>query len=316
MTHPARTMLDIINLRTHFPSQDGLVKAVDSVDLKINERERLGLIGETGCGKTVLGMSIIRLLQPSTRVRGRIIYKGRDILRINEEEMRNLRGREIAMILQNPTTSLNPMIRVGEQIAEVIRRHRGLDRMEARAEAIQMLAATGIKDAENRVNRYPHELSGGMKERVMIAIGLSGHPAFVIADEPTKGLDRETKSDIVRLMRDMTEDRSIFMITHDLLAAGEICDRICVMYAGEILEDAPAHVILTNPDHPYTRGFLHSLPCRGLVPIPGTSPSLIDPPNGCRFHPRCTQAMSICKREHPEMTETERGHRLRCFSCA
>ncbi|MCX6676737.1 MAG: ABC transporter ATP-binding protein [Methanothrix sp.] len=309
-------MLDIINLRTHFPSPDGLVKAVDAVDLQIEKRERLGLIGETGCGKTVLGMSIIRLLQPSTRVQGRIIYNGRDLLELNEKEMRLLRGKEIAMILQNPTTSLNPVLKVGDQIAEVLQLHMGLDKREAKAKAVQMLAATMIPEASKRADQYPHELSGGMKERVMIAMGLAGQPSFVIADEPTKGLDVGTKSEIVRLIRDMTTDRSMLMITHDLAAAGEICDRIAVMYAGELLEEASAKTILSDPQHPYTQGFIQSLPSRGLQPIPGSSPSLIDPPQGCRFHPRCPKAMEICKKEHPPMIKLDNGHFARCFLCA
>ena len=206
----------------------------------------MGLIGETGCGKTVLGMSIIRLLQPSTRIQGRIIYKGRDLLELKEEEMRLLRGKEIAMILQNPTTSLNPVLKVGDQIAEVLQLHMGLDKKQAKAKAVEMLAATMIPEASKRADQYPHELSGGMKERVMIAMGLASQPSFVIADEPTKGLDARTKSDIIRLIRDMTSGRSMLMITHDLAAAGEICDSIAVMYAGELLEEASAKTILSR----------------------------------------------------------------------
>jgi peptide/nickel transport system ATP-binding protein len=232
----------------------------------------LGLIGETGCGKTVLGMSIIRLLQPSTRIQGRIIYKGRDLLELKEEEMRLLRGKEIAMILQNPTTSLNPVLKVGDQIAEVLQLHMGLDKKQAKAKAVEMLAATMIPEASKRADQYPHELSGGMKERVMIAMGLASHPSFVIADEPTKGLDAGTKAEIIRLIRDMTADRSMLMITHDLTAAGEICDRIAVMYAGELLEEASAKTILGEPCHPYTQGFIHPLAFPEISSVPfGTS---------------------------------------------
>lgn len=309
-------MLDIINLRTYFPSPDGLVKAVDAVDLQVGDKERLGLIGETGCGKTVLGMSIIRLLQPSTMVQGRIIYKGRDLLDLMEEEMRLLRGKEIAMILQNPTTSLNPVLKVGDQIAEVIQLHKGFNKKDAKAKAVEMLTAAMIPEAAKRANQYPHELSGGMKERVMIAMGLASQPSFVIADEPTKGLDARTKREIIRLIRDMTSDRSMLMITHDLAAAGEICDRIAVMYAGELLEEASTKTVLNDPYHPYTKGFIHSLPSRGLQPISGSSPSLISPPHGCRFHPRCPQAMDICRREHPEMSKLNKSHFVRCFLCA
>ncbi|HPT36861.1 MAG TPA: ABC transporter ATP-binding protein, partial [Methanothrix sp.] len=306
---------DIINLRTHYPSRDGLVKAVDAVDLQIENEERLGLIGETGCGKTVLGMSIIRLLLPTAVVSGRIIYKNRDLLTLGDEEMRRLRGKEIAMILQNPTTSLNPVLKVGDQIAEVIELHQGLDKKQARAQAVKLLAKARIDQAERRAGQYPHELSGGMKERVMIAMGLASQPAFVIADEPTKGLDNRTKEEIIRLMREMTSGRSMLMITHDLTAAGEICDRIAVMYAGELLEEASADTIFRDPIHPYTRGFIGSLPGCGLHPIPGSSPSLINPPHGCRFHPRCPQATDICKKEHPQMKELEKGHFVRCFLC-
>jgi len=309
-------MLNIINLRAYFPSQDGLVKALDAVDLKIEKGDRLGLIGETGCGKTVLGMSIVRLLAPSTRIQGQILFKGRDLLNLKEEEMRLLRGKEISMILQNPTTSLNPVLKVGDQIAEVLQLHLGLDKKDAKAKAVEMLAATIIPEASKRANQYPHELSGGMKERVMIAMGLASQPSFIIADEPTKGLDAVTKGEIVRLIRDMTAGRSMLMITHDLAAAREICDRIAVMYAGELLEDASADKILKNPQHPYTQGFICSLPSKGLRPIPGTSPSLIDTPSGCRFHPRCPMAIDICKREHPEMIKLENGHSARCFLCA
>lgn len=309
-------MLEIINLKTQFPSPDGLVNAVDSADLQIEDNERLGLIGETGCGKTVLGMSIIRLLPPSTRIHGQIIYKGRDLLNLKEEEMRLLRGKEISMILQNPTTSLNPVLKIGDQIAEVIQLHKDCNRKEAKTKAVEILAAAMIPEAPKRADQYPHELSGGMKERVMIVMGLASQPSFVIADEPTKGLDSGTKAEIIRLIRDMTSGRSMLMITHDLAAAGEICDRIAVMYAGELLEMASAKTILHDPQHPYTQGFINSLPSRGLLPISGSSPSLIDPPHGCRFHPRCPWAMDICRREHPQIIKLEKGHFSRCFLCA
>ncbi|HNX09908.1 MAG TPA: ABC transporter ATP-binding protein, partial [Methanothrix sp.] len=191
----------------------------------------------------------------------------------------------------------------------------GLDKKQARAQAVKLLAKARIDQAERRAGQYPHELSGGMKERVMIAMGLASQPAFVIADEPTKGLDNRTKQEIIRLMREMTSGRSMLMITHDLTAAGEICDRIAVMYAGELLEDASTDAIFHEPIHPYTRGFIGSLPGCGLHPIPGSSPSLINPPHGCRFHPRCPQATDICKKEHPQMKELEKGHFVRCFLC-
>jgi peptide/nickel transport system ATP-binding protein len=308
-------MLDITGLRAYFPTPDGLVKAVDEVSLQIGKKERVGLIGETGCGKTVLGMSIVRLLLPSARITGRIIYQGIDLLGLCEAEMRLMRGGEIAMILQNPTTSLNPVLKVGDQIAEVIRLHRGLDKKEAKAKAVEMLDAAMIPEPSTRADQYPHELSGGMKERVMIAMGLAGQPSFVIADEPTKGLDIKTKAEIIKLIRDLTSDRSMLMITHDLNAAGEACDRIAVMYAGELLEVASAQTILSDPCHPYTQGFVRCLPSHGLHPIPGSSPSLIDPPTGCRFHPRCPRARDICKIEHPPMISLGKSASARCFLC-
>jgi peptide/nickel transport system ATP-binding protein len=308
-------MLDIINLRTHFPTPDGLVKAVDAVDLQIENGERLGLIGETGCGKTVLGMSIIRLLQPSTRILGRIIYKERDLLNLKEEEMRRLRGKEIAMILQNPTTSLNPVLKIGDQIAEAIQLHQGMSKRDACTRAVEMLISVNIPEAPKRAQQYPHELSGGMRERVMIAMGLACDPSFIIADEPTKGLDTKTKMQIVDLLRMATSQKSLLMITHDLGVAGAVCDRIAVMYAGELLEESSSDLILNDPAHPYTQGFVNSLPSRGLEPIPGTSPSLINPPQGCRFHPRCDKAMKICEHRHPEMVKVEKGHTVRCLLC-
>jgi peptide/nickel transport system ATP-binding protein len=306
-------LLDIINLRTQFPTQDGMVKAVDTVDLSVAEGERLGLIGETGCGKTVLGMSIVRLLQPTTCIEGKINYKGRDILKLKEEDMRRLRGKEIAMILQNPTTSLNPVLKVGDQIAEAIRLHQGLGKREASARAIEMLQSVHLPDAAANSDQYPHELSGGMRERVMIAMGLACNPEFIIADEPTKGLDIKTKMQIVELLHESTAHKAMLMITHDLGVAGSICDKIAVMYAGELLEEASSQDILTDPAHPYTQGFINSLPSRGLQPIPGISPSLIAPPHGCRFHPRCRLASKICENKHPDMVRMEKGHFVRCL---
>ena len=307
------SLLKLTHLKVHFPTQDGVVKAVNTVDLEMANGERLGLIGETGCGKTVLGMSIIRLLQPATKVEGKIVYKSKDILKLSEEEMRKIRGKEIAMILQNPTTSLNPVLKVGDQIAEAIQLHQGLDKKAAREKAVEMLEAVKIPDASKRANEYPHEFSGGMKERVMIAMGLACDPSLIIADEPTKGLDVTIKMQIVKLMKEVTKQRAMLFITHDLGVAAEICDNIAVMYAGELVEYAKTGDIFKNPMHPYTQGFLNSLPRMGLKPIRGMSPSLIDFPSGCRFHPRCDYAKEICKTEHPEMVEKENGHHVRCF---
>ncbi len=307
------TLLRISDLKTQFPTPDGIVRAVDTIDLSIGERETLGLIGETGCGKTVLGLTLMRLLQSSTKTEGTIIYKGTNLLKISEAEMRRIRGEEIAMILQNPTTSLNPVMRVGGQIAEAIRLHQGLSKRDAKEKAIEMLDAVRIPSPSIRVNEYPHEFSGGMKQRVMIAMGLACNPSLIIADEPTKGLDVTIKSQIMKLLKEVTEERAMLIITHDLGVARELCDRIALMYAGELVEYATTGEIFEDPLHPYTRGFLGSLPSNGLVPIPGMSPSLINLPDGCRFHPRCGHATELCRRKHPDMIEIEDGHFVRCF---
>jgi len=310
------SLLSITQLEVHFPTQDGVVKAVNTIDLEIANNERLGLIGETGCGKTVLGMAIIRLLPPSTTIEGEIEYKGNDLLKLTEKEIRKIRGKEIAMILQNPTTSLNPVLKVGDQIAEAIKLHQGLDRRAAKAKAVEMLEAVKIPDATKRANEYPHQFSGGMKERAMIAMGLACDPAMIIADEPTKGLDVTVKKQIVKLMKEVTTQKTMLFITHDLGVAAEICDNITVMYAGELMEYANTKTIFKNPLHPYTQGFLNSLPSMGLKAIKGMSPSLIDLPSGCRFYPRCDCADVKCKIEHPELIEVEKSHYVRCFQYA
>lgn len=307
------SLLQITNLRAWIPTRDGIVKAVNAVELGIKDNELLGLIGETGCGKSILGMSIIRLLQPSTRIEGEIVYKGRDLLKLSKEEMRKIRGREIAVIHQNPTTSLNPVMKLGDQIAEAICLHRGLNKREARAKAIEMLESVRIPSPEKRAHEYPHEFSGGMKERAMIAMALACNPSLIIADEPTKGLDVTIKMQIVKLMKEVTKQSAMLFITHDLGVAAEICDNIAVMYAGELVEYAKTDVLFKNSLHPYTQGFLNSLPKMGLKPIRGMSPSLIDLPNGCRFHPRCDYAREICKTKHPKMAEIETGHFVRCL---
>ncbi len=307
------TLLKLKRLRTCFPTRDGLVKAVNTVDLEIGANEILGLIGETGCGKSILGMSIMRLLQPSTRIEGEIIYKGQDLLKLSEAEMRKIRGKEIAMILQNPATALNPVLTVGDQIAEAIWLHQTMTKREAREKAIEVLRSVKIPSPEKMANECPHKFSGGMKERAMIAIGLACNPALIIADEPTRGLDASTKEQIIKLMKEVTEEKSMLFITHDLDAAAEICDTVAVMYAGELVECAKTGDLFGKPLHPYTMGLLDSLPCRGLKPIRGMSPSLIDYPSGCRFHPRCDYASAICEKKHPEMVKVEDRHYVRCF---
>ncbi|MGP8330080.1 MAG: ABC transporter ATP-binding protein [Methanosarcinaceae archaeon] len=306
-------LLEIIDLTTYFSTPGGTVRAVDKIDLSVREKETFGLIGETGCGKTVLGLSIMRLLPSTATMDGEIIYNGKNLLEVSEAEMRKIRGEEIAMILQNPTTSLNPVLRVGEQIAEAIRLHQGLNRRDAKEKAIDMLDSVKISSPSRRANEYPHKFSGGMKQRVMIAMGLACDPSLIIADEPTKGLDVTIKAQIVELMKEMTEQKAMLLITHDLGVAAEMCDRIALMYSGELVEYASINGIFEKPLHPYTIGFLNSLPKKGLVPIPGMSPSLINFPDGCRFHPRCDYATGMCTQKHPEMVEMGSGHFVRCF---
>ena len=304
--------LEISDLRAIFPTGEGLVRAADGIDLRIEEGENFGLIGESGSGKTVLGMAILRLLPRDALVEGKVWFKGRDLLSLKEDEMRRIRGREMVMILQNPTSALNPVFTIQDQIEEPLRLHRGLDRRSARRGAIDLLRRVRIRDAPRRAREYPHQFSGGMKERAMIAMALASDPSLIIADEPTKGLDVTVKREILRLLKDVTEDKSMIFITHDLASAAEICGRIGVMYAGEILEIAGTGDLLNDPLHPYTKGFLAALPSRGMRPIRGMSPSLIDPPDGCRFHPRCYAATEVCRGVHPPMIKREDGRRVRC----
>jgi len=304
---------EIHNLRVFFPTDDGLVKATNCVDLQIEEGENLGLIGESGSGKTVLGMAILRLLPKDARIEGEVKFNEKDLLSLSEEVMRRVRGKEIVMILQNPTHALNPVFTVGSQIEEVLRRHEDLDRPSARKRVDELLKKVKITDASKRAKDYPHQFSGGMKERVMIAMALASDPSLIIADEPTKGLDVTIKREILRLLKEVTETKSMLFITHDLASASEICERIAVMYAGELLEIARTEDLLNDPLHPYTKGFLGALPSRGLKPVQGTCPSLIDLPSGCKFHPRCDHATAICKSEHPPMLQREDGRQVRCF---
>jgi peptide/nickel transport system ATP-binding protein len=305
--------LDISDLRVVFPTDDGLVKATNDVDLKIEDGENLGLIGESGSGKTVLGMAILRLLPKDARVEGKVRFNGRDLLSLKEAEMRRVRGKEIVMILQNPTSALNPALTVGSQIEEVLRLREGLDGPSARRRVVELLRKVKIRDASKRAKNYPHQFSGGMKERAMIAMALASDPSLIIADEPTKGLDVTVKREILRLLMKVTETKSMLFITHDLASAAEICERIAVMYAGELLEVAKTDDLMNDPLHPYTMGFLNSLPSRGLKPVRGSCPSLIDLPSGCKFHPRCDHAMEVCMREHPPMIRKEDGRQVRCF---
>ncbi len=309
------TLLSIQNLKVHFHTEDGAVRAVNDVVLDIEEGKTLGLIGETGCGKTVLGLAILRLLSENTKVEGKILYHGKDLLKLNEDEIRKIRGKEIAMIFQNPLTSFNPVLTIGTQLSEPFELHQGLKKKDAIQKVIEMLKLVQIPSPSERVNEYPHEFSGGMRQRAMIAMGLACKPSLIIADEPTKGLDVTIQAQVVGLMKELTTNSktSMLLITHDLGVAAELCDNIAVMYPGEIVEYADIKEFFKNPKHPYAQGLLDSLPSRGLKPMNGMSPSLINLPEGCKFHPRCPLAMGICKNKRPEMAEIGEKHFVRCF---
>lgn len=307
-------LLEVRGLKIGFPTPDGLVRASDTVDLRVYPQETLGLIGETGSGKTVLGMAILRLLQPNTIIEGEIRYRGRDLLTLPEDDMRKVRGREIGIVLQNSGTSLNPVYTVGTQIAEAVTLHQGLNGPDAWQRAVELLDTVGIPDPVRMAGEYPHQFSGGMRERALIATALACRPTLLIADEPTKGLDAVTKRGIIDLFSEIDRDhRSVLFITHDIETVEDLATRVAVMYAGEIVEVGGAKEVLGDPAHPYTRGLLASLPERGMQPIPGSAPSLITPPPGCRFSPRCGRACGDCRSEHPGLVEVGPGHYARCM---
>ena len=316
------TLISIKGLKTNFYTYVGVVKALDGIDLDIYKNETLGLVGETGCGKSVTALSIIRLVQwPPGRIdEGSIMFEGKDLLKIDQDEMRSIRGNKISMIFQEPMNSFNPVFTIGDQIAEVFMLHQKMDKKTAFKKSIEMLALTGIPAPERVAKSYPHELSGGMLQRAMIAMALSCKPALLIADEPTTALDVTIEAQILELMKSLKEKTgsSILMITHDLGVVAELCDRVGVMYAGNIVELTDVKSIFKHPMHPYTVGLIGSIPKMAqkqgerLETIPGSVPNLIYPPPGCRFHPRCSKVMDICKQEKPKMTEIETGHFVAC----
>ena len=313
-------LLEVSGLKTYFQDRKGQVPAVDGVDFILRKGETLGIVGESGCGKSVTSMSILHLLPPKGRiVDGTIRFKGRDIPHLPPAEMAKLRGKEIAMIFQEPMTSLNPVYTVGYQISEMILRHEKVSKKEARARAIEMLRLVNIPAPEKRIDEYPHELSGGMRQRVMIAMALSCNPELLIADEPTTALDVTIQAQILDLMRTLkqTLNTSIMMITHDLGVVAEMSDYVLVMYAGMVMEYSDVRSLFADPLHPYTQGLLKALPRMGesqekLYVIDGVVPSLYELPTGCRFWPRCAYATERCKHEIPALYEVE-GRKIRCF---
>jgi len=319
-------LLEIEDLRTWFYTRDGIVRAVDGVSFRVSPGETLAVVGESGCGKSVTSLSILRLVPspPGRIVAGRLAFAGRDLLGLTEAEMRGIRGNEISMIFQEPMTSLNPVLTIGWQIAEALVLHQGLDRRAAAARAVEMLRLVNIPEPERRVKQYPHELSGGMRQRVMIAMALSCDPKLLIADEPTTALDVTIQAQILDLMRELKAKTgaAIVLITHDLGVVAEMAQRVVVMYAGRKVEEAPVERLFAQPLHPYTKGLLGSIPRlaegaeaarKRLAEIPGMVPSLKEAVPGCLFAPRCAYATARCAAQYPPLEERAGGHSVACW---
>ncbi len=318
MTEP---LLSIRDLRTWFYTEAGVARAVDGVSFDIGSGETVGIVGESGCGKSVTALSILRLIQPPGRIEpGSVIeFEGKDLVTLADDDIRDIRGNRISMIFQEPMSALNPVFTVGDQVAEVARVHARMRRGDAWTQAVEMLALTGIPDAQARANQYPHQLSGGMRQRVLIAMALMMKPALVIADEPTTALDVTIQAQILDLLVDLQKkiDTSILMITHDLGVIAETASKVIVMYAGEVVEQAEVDELFAKPHHPYTEGLMHSMPHIGhdqerLNVIPGTVPAPTEWPHGCRFRERCPYSWDLCEAEHPPLYQIGPGHVSRC----
>jgi oligopeptide/dipeptide ABC transporter ATP-binding protein len=315
-------LLSVRNLKTYFYTDEGVVRAVDGLSYALQRGETLGIVGESGSGKSVHALSVMRLIPtpPGKIVDGQILFKGQDLLRLSEEQMRRVRGNDIAMIFQEPMTSLNPVLTVGEQIAEAVMLHQRLDRKAAWARAVEMMERVKIPSARDRVRDYPHQFSGGMRQRVMIAMALSCNPEVLIADEPTTALDVTIQAQILDLMRELQKEfgTAIIMITHNLGMVAEMCDNVVVMYAGKPIEHTDVVRTFKDAKHPYTWGLLHSIPklyerAERLIPIEGQPPSLIDLPPGCPFAPRCPFAMEVCVEEDPPDVPIGDNHYTKCY---
>jgi peptide/nickel transport system ATP-binding protein len=320
----ASPLLEIRNLKTHFKTDDGMVQAVDGVDITVGRGETVGVVGESGCGKTVTALSVLKLIAmpPGKIVDGKILYQGRDLVPLGMDEMDRIRAKDIAMVFQEPMTSLNPVYTIGEQIAEVLRKHEGLSRKAANDKTAEMLTLVQIPNAAQRLNDYPHQFSGGMRQRVMIAMALSCSPKLLIADEPTTALDVTIQAQILELLQDMKErfGMAIMLITHAMGVVAETCQRVVVMYAGKVIEEATADALFADPKHPYTQGLIRSIPRidtaavkkQRLEAIPGVVPSLLNPPPGCRFAARCRHAMPKCREAVPPLRDIGGGHKVAC----
>ncbi len=324
----AAPLLEVVDLKTWFYTRDGVVRAVDGVSCSVHAGETLAIVGESGCGKSVTSLSILRLIAspPGKIVGGRLLFEGRDLLRLSEAEMRAIRGNQISMIFQEPMTSLNPVLTIDRQVAETLTVHRGLDRAQASVRAIEMLRVVKIPEPERRVAQYPHELSGGMRQRVMIAMALACRPKLLLADEPTTALDVTIQAQILDLMRELKDKTgaAIVLITHDLGVVAEMAQRVVVMYAGRKVEEASVDALFERPLHPYTRGLLGSMPRledaeaesaerKRLTEIPGMVPSLKEEVRGCLFAPRCSQVQARCREAYPPLEEHASGHWAACW---
>jgi peptide/nickel transport system ATP-binding protein len=317
-------LLEVENLQTHFRTPDGVNRAVDGLSFKVEAGQTLAIVGESGCGKSVTAMSVLRLIpEPPGKIAGRIIFQGRDLLAVTRAEMRHIRGNEISMIFQEPMTALNPVLTVGRQIGETLRLHQGLDRGAAERRAIDMLTLVGIPEPERRVGEYPHQLSGGMRQRVMIAMALACNPKLLIADEPTTALDVTVQAQILDLMRDLKRrvGAAIVLITHDLGVVAEVAEHVVVMYAGRKVEEAPVRLLFGRPRHPYTKGLLGAVPKIGssltdeqsrLAEIPGVVPALKQRLEGCVFASRCVDATAVCRTVAPALEAKATTHWVAC----
>jgi len=317
-------LLEVKGLKTHFATDEGWIHAVDGVDLGVDRGETLGVVGESGCGKTVTALTTLKLIAmpPGKIVAGEVLWQGRDLVPLGADEMRKIRAKEIAIIFQEPMTSLNPVYTVGEQIAEVLRLHEGLGRREAMERTVEMLKLVNISNPQRRVRDYPHQFSGGMRQRVMIAMALSCNPKLLIADEPTTALDVTIQAQILELLGELKSKfgMAVMLITHAMGVIAESAQRVVVMYAGKVVEEAPVRELFANPRHPYTQGLIRSIPRidtaatqkTRLEAIKGTVPSLLNPAPGCRFAPRCKLAAPECTRETPPLREIVPGHKVAC----
>jgi oligopeptide/dipeptide ABC transporter ATP-binding protein len=315
-----QTLLKIEDLKTHFFTYNGVVRAVDGVSLQVAREEILGIVGETGCGKSVTMRSVLKLIpEPGRIVSGRVLLGETDLLALDDNAMRRVRGGRIAMIFQNPLSSLNPVFTIGEQVCHIIRIHQEADAGAARQRAMEMFSLVRLPNPRRLLRKYPHELSGGQLQRVMIAMALSCQPQLLVADEPTTALDVTIQAQILTLMLKLKNETrtAVVLITHDLGVVSEVCDRVAIMYAGLIVEEAPVQEIFKEPLHPYTRGLIAAIPGRGrpgeeLATIAGSVPDLVQPPDGCRFHPRCPLREPVCRRHTPPLETRGDGRRVAC----